>query len=128
MENIIIWISGALFLGHFCKILTIPVLIGFILSGYIFSFLDYADYNNTLEIPSKIGIDLLLFSIGLHINPRRIFNLGYISIVLLHTISVAVIYFFLINLDIVLEVKIILCLALTFSSTIIASKSLEERK
>ena len=58
MENFIIWISGALFLGHFCKILTIPVLIGFILSGYIFSLLDYVDYNNILEIPSKIGIDL----------------------------------------------------------------------
>ena len=128
MENIIIWISGALFLGHFCKILTIPVLIGFILSGYIFSFLDYADYNNILEIPSKIGIDLLLFSIGLHINPLRVFNLGYASIVLLHTIFVATIYFFLTNLDFTQEVKIILCLALTFSSTIIASKSLEERK
>ena len=64
MENIIIWFSGALFLGHFCKILTIPVLIGFILSGYIFSLLDYVDYNNILEIPSKIGIDLLLFSNG----------------------------------------------------------------
>ena len=97
MENIIIWISGALFLGHFCKILTIPVLIGFILSGYIFSLLDYVDYNNILEIPSKIGIDLLLFSIGLHINPLRVFNLGYTSIVLLHTIFVATIYFFLTN-------------------------------
>ena len=128
MENIIIWISGALFLGHFCKILSIPVLIGFILSGYIFSFLDYIDYNNILEIPSKIGIDLLLFSIGLHINPLKVFNLGYASIVLLHTIFVATIYFFLTNLDFVQEIKIILCLALTFSSTIIASKSLEERK
>ena len=128
MENIIIWISGALFLGHFCKILTIPVLIGFILSGYIFSLLDYVDYNNILEIPSKIGIDLLLFSIGLHINPLKVFNLGYTSIVLLHTIFVATIYFFLTNLDLTQEVKIILCLALTFSSTIIASKSLEERK
>ena len=119
-----IWISGALFLGHFCKILTIPVLIGFILSGYIFNLLDYVDYNNILEIPSKIGIDLLLFSIGLHINQLKVFNLGYTSIVLLHTIFVATIYFFLTNLDFILEIKIILCLALTFSSTIIASKSL----
>ena len=54
--------------------------------------------------------------------------MGYTSIVLLHTIFVATIYFFLTNLNFVLEIKIILCLALTFSSTIIASKSLEERK
>ena len=128
MENLIIWIYGALFLGQFCKILTIPVLIGFILSGYIFSLFNYADYNNILEIPSKIGIDLLLFSIGLHVTPLKVFNLGYFSIVLLHTTFVAIIYFFLTNLDFVLEIKIILCLALTFSSTIIASKSLEERK
>ena len=128
MENFIIWISGALFLGQVCKILTIPVLIGFILSGYIYNLLDYADYNNVLEIPSKIGIDLLLFSIGLHINPLKVFNLGYASIVLLHTVLVAVIYFIFTNLDFAFEVKIILCVALTFSSTIIASKSLEERK
>ena len=128
MENFIIWISGALFLGQVCKILTIPVLIGFILAGYIFNLLDYSDYNNILEMPSKIGIDLLLFSIGLHINPTKILNLGYISIVLFHTFFVAVTYFFLLNLGFVLEVKIILCIALTFSSTIIASKALEDRK
>ncbi len=128
MENFVIWISGALFLGQVCKVLAIPALIGFILSGYIFSLLNYADYNNILEIPSKIGIDLLLFSIGLHINPLKVFNLGYFSIVLVHTIFVAIIYFFLTNLDFILEIKIILCLALTFSSTIVASKSLEERK
>ena len=69
----------------------------------------------------------MLFSIGLHINPLRVFNLGYTSIVLLHDICCYNL-FFLINLDFVQEIKIILCLALTFSSTIIASKSLEERK
>ena len=37
-------------------------------------------------------------------------------------------YFFLINLEVDRDMKIFLCIALTFSSTIIASKSLESRK
>ena len=128
MENYIIWISGALLFGQFCKILSIPVLIGFIFSGHVFNVLGFADYDNLLEKPGKIGIDLLLFSIGLHIKPSKIFNFGYFSIVILHTIFVSILYLIFINFDFLMEIKILFCIALTFSSTIIASKSLEDRK
>ena len=128
MENYIIWISGALLFGQFCKILSMPVLIGFIFSGYVFNVLGFADYDNLLEKPGKIGIDLLLFSIGLHIKPSKIFNFGYFSIVILHTIFVSILYLIFINFDFLMEIKILFCIALTFSSTIIASKSLEDRK
>ena len=62
---------------HAAKFLNGVILIGFIFSGYIFNVLGFADYDNLLEKPGKIGIDLLLFSIGLHIKPSKIFNFGY---------------------------------------------------
>ena len=128
MENYIIWISGALFFGQIFKTLSMPVLVGFIFSGYVFNLLGFADYNNILEKPGNIGIDLLLFSIGLHIKPAKLFNFGYFSIVLFHTMLVSIIYLLFINLDFLIEIKVLFCVALTFSSTIIASKSLESRK
>ena len=128
MENYIIWISGALFFGQIFKTLSMPVLVGFIFSGYVFNLLGFADYNNILEKPGNIGIDLLLFSIGLHIKPAKLFNFGYFSIVLFHTLLVSIIYLLFINLDFLIEIKVLFCVALTFSSTIIASKSLESRK
>ena len=50
------------------------------------------------------------------------------KVFVIKTTLVALIYFFLLNLNVSLEVKTLLCLVLTFSSTVIASKSLEDRK
>ena len=128
METIFIWLSGALIFGYVFKILSLPILIGFITSGLFFSYINFSDTDNILTIPSKIGVELLLFSIGLKVKPKSFLSLSFINIFLLHSIIVTAIYFFLTNINLGIEKKILLCIILTFSSTVIASKSLEDRK
>ncbi len=128
METIFIWLSGALIFGYVFKILSLPILIGFITSGLFFSYINFSDTDNILTIPSKIGVELLLFSIGLKVKPKSFLSLSFINIFFLHSIIVTAIYFFLTNINLVIETKILLCIILTFSSTVIASKSLEDRK
>ncbi|MDC3067557.1 cation:proton antiporter [Pseudomonadota bacterium] len=128
MDLILIWLSGSLLFGFVFKILALPTLIGFILAGYFFSLTGFADYENLLDLPSKIGVELLLFSIGLKVKPTAFLNASFIKVFVINSTLVALIYFLLLNLNVSLEVKILLCLVLTLSSTVIASKSLEDRK
>ena len=127
MQIILLWMTGALVIGQLFKYLSLPPLVGFILAGYIFSVFGYHDTNSYLSIPSEIGVELLLFSIGLKIKPSAFLNIELIIVVLLHTIFITIVYFFLSSINLSLELKIIICIALSFSSTVIATKSLEDR-
>ena len=128
MDLILIWLSGALFFGFIFKVLSLPILIGFITSGYFFSYISFSDNDEILSIPSKIGVELLLFSIGLKVKPSSFLSLSFLNVFFLHSLLVTLIYFILLNINIDFEAKILLCIILTFSSTVIASKSLEDRK
>jgi len=128
MDLILIWLTGALTFGFISKILSIPILVGFIFSGYFFSLIDLNDTEGILNLLSKIGIELLLFSIGLKVKLTSFLSRSFISVFLLHSIFVTLIYFFLIGIPLDFETKILFCIILTFSSTVIASKSLEDRK
>ena len=128
METILIWILGAFLAGHICKFLSIPVIIGFIFSGYLFQSFGLSDQQNLLSVPAELGVELLLFSIGLKIKPSSLLNRSLFIVFLIHTSTVFLILFFLLLLKLPLQSKILICLALTFSSTIIASKALEGRR
>ena len=128
MELILIWMTGAFFVGQAFRFISLPPLAGFILSGYLFAILGMSDNISLLEIPAEIGVELLLFSIGLKIRPSAFLNTYLIIVVLLHTLFITMIFFLLSGIDLALEGKIIICMALSFSSTVIATKSLESRK
>ncbi len=128
METILIWILGAFLAGHICKFFSIPVIIGFIFSGYLFQSFGLSDQQNLLSVPAELGVELLLFSIGLKIKPSSLLNRSLFIVFLIHTATVFLILFFLLILKLPLHSKILICLALTFSSTIIASKALEGRR
>ena len=119
---------GAFLAGHICKFLSIPVIIGFIFSGYLFQSFGLGDQQNLLSVPAELGVELLLFSIGLKIKPSSLLNRSLLIVFLIHTLTVFMILFFLLILKLPLHSKILICLALTFSSTIIASKALEGRR
>ena len=127
MGIILLWITGALIFGLLCKYLSLPVVIGFIAAGYCFGVTSFADEEGLLTIPSEIGVELLLFSLGLKIKPSSFLNLDLILVFFIHSIAVALTYYFLIDLEAEKSMKILLCIALTLSSTIIATKSLEAR-
>ena len=77
MELFLIWMAGALICGQVFKLLSLPVLIGFIFSGFLFKHFNFSDVNGLLEFPSKIGVELLLFSIGLKVKPSAFLNLTF---------------------------------------------------
>ena len=128
MEITLIWVLGAFLAGYICKFFSVPVIIGFIFSGYLFQSFGLEDKHNLLSLPAELGVELLLFSIGLKIKPSSLLNRSLFIVFLIHTTTVLLIFFSLLILKLPLQSKILICLALTFSSTIVASKALEGRK
>ena len=94
MELVLIWMTGAFLVGQAFRIISLPPLVGFILSGYLFTIIGMSDDIGLLELPAEIGVELLLFSIGLKIRPSAFLNRYLIAVVLIHTLFITVLFFF----------------------------------
>ena len=127
MDIILLWMAGALICGQIFRFLSLPILVGFIFSGYLFNYFDIGDSNNLLSLPAELGVELLLFSIGLKIKPSFFLNFDLVLLFFLNTLILSSIYFLFLHFEINLINFIILCISLTFSSTVIVSKVLENR-
>lgn len=110
-----------------------PLIIGYILTGLIVGpyFLNILHSEKTLEVFSSIGIALLLFVIGLSLNPKIIKEVGRISVVtglgqIVFTTALGYAIGLLLGFD--TETSIYIAIALTFSSTIIILKLLSDKK
>ena len=115
------------------RVLRQPLIIGHILTGIIVgpSVLALINSAETIEVFSKIGIALLLFIIGLGLNPRIIkevgkvtFIAGSIQIILTGIAGFAVGAMF----GLTVTESVVLGTALSFSSTIIILKLLSDKK
>jgi len=109
-----------------------PLIIGYILAGFIAGplVLDIIQSPETLTLFSKLGITILLFIIGLHLNPKIIREVGGVSLItgigqivftsLIGTGISLLLGFSLVN-------SIFIGTAITFSSTIIILKLLHDK-
>ncbi|MFH1801502.1 MAG: cation:proton antiporter [archaeon] len=130
--NLSIIIILAVFISGLMRILKQPLLIGYIITGiiagpYLFNIIGVG--NNVFETFSKLGVALLLFMVGLHLNPRVIKDVGKISLLtgLGQIFFTAVIGFFIAKaFGFTAITSIYIALALTFSSTIIIMKILTD--
>lgn len=110
-----------------------PLIIGYIIAGIIVgpSVLHLVQSPETIEIFSSIGIALLLFIIGLGLNPRVIKEVGKVAIVT-GLVQVAVTAGFAFGGGIILGMSqtesAFFAVALAFSSTIIILKLLSDKK
>ncbi|MFW5846554.1 MAG: cation:proton antiporter [Nanoarchaeota archaeon] len=109
-----------------------PLLIGYIITGILVGpiFLNLISEGSALGTFSKIGVALLLFTVGLHLNPKVIKEVGKISLVtgvgqVLFTSIISFIISFLLGFSIIASVYI--AIALTFSSTIIIMKLISDK-
>ncbi|MFH1433109.1 MAG: cation:proton antiporter [archaeon] len=117
----------------FMLLLKQPAIIGYILSGIIagpFVF-NIIDSTNTLIVFSQIGIALLLFFVGLNLNPKVIKDVGKISLItglgqVIFTSAIGFIISRLLGLSTI--VSLYVSIALAFSSTIIIMKLLSDKK
>ncbi len=115
------------------KILKQPAIIGYILSGilagpFLFNIIGATD---TLTTFSQIGIALLLFFVGLNLNPKVIKDVGKISLItglgqVLFTSSIGFIIARFLGFSTISSLYI--SIALAFSSTIIIMKLLSDKK
>lgn len=108
-------------------------ILAYILTGIIIGPLGYLAFNSkeTLEVMSTIGITLLLFLVGLEMNPSGLKQIGKQAVIVGvgQVIFTAVVgYFISIFLGFSMMASVFIALALTFSSTIIVVKLLSEKK
>lgn len=115
------------------RIIKQPMIIGYILTGILASpaALNLIHDGEALESLSTIGISLLLFIVGLGLNPKTIKELGLVSgitgvaQVLFSTI---IGYFVMVFLGRSWQEALVVGVALAFSSTILGLKLLSDKK
>ncbi len=119
-------------MGILARLLKQPLLVGYIATGFILGpfVLNIISSHNELDIFAKIGISILLFIVGLHLNPdvikevgRPAFVIGVGQILFTSLAGFSLLRF--LSYDFIPALYI--SLALTLSSTIIVLKLLSDR-
>lgn len=115
------------------RILNQPAMIGYIISGIVAGplVLNIIDATETLSTFSHIGVALLLFFVGLNLNPKVIKDVGRVSLMtgvgqVVFTSGISFAIARIIGFSSVASIYI--AVALAFSSTIIIMKLLSDKK
>ncbi|MGD9388987.1 MAG: cation:proton antiporter [Thioalkalispiraceae bacterium] len=124
-----IWLSFAFALGLGMRLAGLPPLVGYLAAGFILSALGH-ESNAILEQVAHSGVLLLLFSVGLKLRLSSLIRLEILAGSLLHMlITVGLIYLLSTSLlGIRHELALMLGIALSFSSTVVAAKVLESKR
>ena len=130
------WISLAFILGFLSKRISLPPLVGFLMTGFVLNYLGFSS-GETLQKLADLGITLLLFTVGLKLNISLLLKPQVWLVTVLHTTSIIVFFgciifaLALLNLplfsELDLKLSLMLAFALSFSSTVFVVKSLEEK-
>ena len=124
-----IWLSFAFGLGLLVRLVGLPPLVGYLAAGFILSANGY-ESNELLAEVAHAGVLLLLFSVGLKLRLKSLLRAEVLAGSLLHML-ISVGFFALVlsqfgGLDI--EAVLLVSLALSFSSTVVAAKVLESKR
>ena len=130
------WIAAAFFLGLLSRIAGLPPLVGFLATGFLLNLLGIGS-GEMLQKLSDLGITLLLFVVGLKLNLQTLVRPQVWAVTGLHMSAVVLILGAAIQLLAVaaaplfygldLSRSLLIALALSFSSTVFATKVLEDR-
>ncbi|ELN6932985.1 cation:proton antiporter [Vibrio navarrensis] len=132
----LILITTAFFAGFIALKCKLPPLVGFLLAGFALHFFGF-ESNDTISTLADLGVTLLLFTIGLKLEIKTLlsreiwagatvhnllstalFSLAFLALKLLGVTSLA---------GMTTEHIVLLAFALSFSSTVFAVKSLQEK-
>lgn len=124
--NELIWVSTAFLTGLLASRLSFPPLVGYLAAGYVLHGLKVAPLPNLSHI-ADIGIELLLFSVGLKLKPSSLFRREVLSVGGLHLVLMAVVSALVfLWLGKRMTGGLVLGISLAFSSTVLAIKVLED--
>ncbi len=134
MESI--WIISAFLSGLAAKFIHMPPMLGYLFVGFVLNFFNVQE-SIVLKPISDLGIQLLLFTIGLKLHIRTLLKpeilittIGQISIALIGFMAAFMLatYFTIDNLfNLSIFQSFLIAFALSFSSTVCAIKLLEDR-
>lgn len=129
MVTAAIWLSFAFALGLFMRVLGLPPLVGYLAAGFILHDYGY-ESNELLAEVAHAGVLLLLFSVGLKLHLKNLLRTEVLAGSLLHMV-ISVAFFALLltqfsGLD--MNAVLLISLALSFSSTVVAAKVLESKR
>ncbi|MGJ7094863.1 cation:proton antiporter domain-containing protein [Vibrio hannami] len=129
-------ISAAFISGFIALKLNLPPLVGFLLAGFSLNFLGYQS-NDSIVLLADLGVTLLLFTIGLKLDIKTLLSKEIWAGATIHnllstaffTISFIVLKALGVQFlgDMSVDQIILLGFALSFSSTVFAVKSLQEK-
>jgi glutathione-regulated potassium-efflux system ancillary protein KefC len=125
-QSELIFLGSAYFVGLLANRLSFPPLVGYLIAGYFLNFLGFSSLP-VLGHLADIGIELLLFTVGLKIKLSSLFKREVLRVGSLHLTIVTLVsalLFFLQGGQ--LTGGIILGASLAFSSTVLAIKVLED--
>lgn len=132
LTQIIILIVAAFLGGFFARSISLTPIVGYILSGAIFSFLGktlFPSYSSLLSL-SSLGVSLLLFTLGFEISfekikkiNKEVIILGFIHVFFISLLLFPLLFFF----DFDFKQALLLSVVFSFSSTAVVVKILEEK-
>ncbi len=130
-----LWISFAFMLGLLAKTVGLPPLVGYLAAGFALSGLATVtgvalEHSTALDHLAHLGVLLLLFTVGLKLKLRSILSPEVIGGGLLHFSITCVVFTPAIWLLLGGEwlTALLLAIALSFSSTVLAAKVLESKR
>jgi glutathione-regulated potassium-efflux system ancillary protein KefC len=131
-----LWITIAFFCGFLIRQIGLPPLVGFLVAGFVLNGLGISG-GATLQVAADLGVTLLLFTIGLKLKVRSLFKPEVWAGTSLHMLATITLFgglllaamhagFGLLG-ELGLGSILVVCFALSFSSTVFAVKVLESR-
>lgn len=131
----VVILSVAFVFGIAARQLSLPPLVGFLAAGFALNAFGPsiglpADAGPLLEHLAHLGVLLLLFTIGLKLNIRSLSEPVVLGSAFIHLALTCVLFSagFVIFLSLPLDKAILLAIALSFSSTVLAAKVLESKR
>ena len=130
--NISLVLIFAVAVSGLMKMLKQPLIIGYILTGILAGpyFLNIISDSVIFGTFAQIGVALLLFTVGLHLNPKIIKEVGKVSLITgIGQVIFTSVAGFLISISFGFSIvsSIYIAIALTFSSTIIIMKLISDK-
>lgn len=124
-----VWISFAFVLGFLVRPLGLPPLTGYLLAGFALSAFGF-EGGKILDGLAHAGVLLLLFSVGLKLRWKSLVRPEVWGGALLHMVLVTLLIGPVLHwtLGLGLNTTALITLAVSFSSTVVAAKVLEEKK
>ncbi|NOR41586.1 MAG: potassium transporter Kef, partial [Gammaproteobacteria bacterium] len=134
--NDLYWIGPALVSGLLAVRLGLPPLVGYLIAGFILNTLGFVDHDRLVMV-GNLGVTLLLFTIGLKLDVRSLLRPVIWAGTTLHMLVVIAafgsgIYWLSLTglavfADVDIRIALLIGFALSFSSTVFAVKTLEEK-